>query len=385
MQTIIQNGGVTVKSGSMNGGVLGDLSREWFSRPADERITGTDSMDARANILKQATDYYNKSQAVFVESRKIEVVPKIGAVDALALRGPSGGLALPSYWGMTQLCQRAGVPASYLRDQLSDNPALAAANLNYNLQRAENERVQLLLTLRGEHAQMVAATSDTYGRIWNWQILQAVNKHLGPEWTVPGIFGKKVDAITKENTSLFLSAQDMFIGLSDEEHKVEIKNRRDGKPGMLSRGILIGNSEVGAGKAKIKGFWFDYCCANRNFWGVEDLVEIEIRHSRHALHRWMMEAVPAIRKFLNAGTVSVMKQLEAARATTIPDPLKFLNKHFTKSASKAIVEIHLNEEHRPIENLWDANVGATAYARTMPYQDERLKIETIAGGFMPKA
>lgn len=386
MQTITQGGGVTVKSGSMNGGVLGDLSREWFSRPADERITGKDSMDARLNIAKQAKAFYDRSTARTLSTHEIEVVPKVGALDALAIRGPSGGLALPSYWGMTQLCQRAGVPASYLREGLSENPGLAAANLNYALQRSENERVQLLLTLRGENAQMVAATSPSYGRIWNYQILEAANRHLGPEWTVPGIFGKAVGEITKENTSLFLGSQDMFIGLSDETNKIEFKNRRDGKPGMLSRGILIGNSEVGAAKLLIKFFLFDYACFNRNFWGVEDVLEVSIRHSSGAPGRWLLEAMPSIQKFMNAGTGNVLKQLEAARSTKIADPLKFLtDRKFTRPAAQAVIEIHKTEEHRPIETIWDAEVGATAYARTLPYQDERLKIEMLAAAFMPKA
>jgi hypothetical protein len=231
---------------------------------------------------------------------------------------------------------------------------------------------------------MAACTGPTYGRIWNYEILEAVNRHLGENWTVPGIFGQAVGAITKENTSLFLSAQDMFIGLSDETNKIEIPNRRDGKPGLLSRGILIGNSEVGAGVLTVKGFLFDYACFNRNFWGVEDITEIRIRHTSGAPGRWLYEAQPSIRKFLNASTTNTVKQLEAARSLKIDDPLKFLTKHFTKPASQAIIEIHMKEEDHPIENVWDANVGATAYARTLPWQDERLKIETIAGGFMPR-
>jgi hypothetical protein len=287
---------------------------------------------------------------------------------------------------MTQLCQRAGVPAGYIREGLKGNAALAAQNLNYGLRSRADDRVGLLLTNRGGALQVGACTGPDYGRVWNKDVLAAVDAHFDDHWTVPGIFGKAVSEITKENTSLFLSAQDMFIGLADETRKIEIPNRRDGKPGLLSRAVLVGNSEVGAGTLKIWAFLFDYACANRNFWGVEDFVEVTIRHTSGAPSRFLREAQYSIKKFLNAGTEKTKEIYKLAQGTKIPDVDKFLAGHkFTRSAAKAIIEVHKQEEHRPIETLWDANVGATAYARRIEQQDERLKIERMAADFMPRA
>lgn len=372
---------VTIKSGSLNGGVLGELSKEWFSRPADERITGANSWEARLNIAKLAKDQYNNSSAGVVNTKQIEMVNHQGA---LALRSnKSGAIAHPSYFAFGQICARAGAPAGYIR-ALHDNPDLAAANLNHGLKTRDDERIGVLLRKHNLGLRLDAATGPTYGRVWNWQVLDAVNQHLDPNWTVPGIFGKAVGAITKENTSLFLGSQDMFIGLSDEHNKIEIPNRRDGKPGLLSRGVLIGNSESGAGTLKIWAFLFDYACFNRNFWGVEDFTEISIRHTSGAPARFMYEAQPAIRKFLNAKTAHTVEVLKLAQHTKVADPFAFLTKKFTKPAANAIITIHKEEEHRPIETLWDCNVGATAYARTLPWQDERLTIERLAGEMMPK-
>lgn len=374
---------VSVKAGSMNGGVLGALSREWFARPPDERITGKDSMDARKNLREKAQSYYDSSKAIVVSTHKIEVQP-LGE-QGLVLRGEKNPAA-PSFWATTQICQRAGVPAGYIRDGLKNNADLAARCLNYGLRSRADDRVGLLLTNRDGALQVGACTGPDYGRVWNKDVILAVDNYFDDQWTVPGIFGKAVSEITKENTSLFLSAQDMFIGLADETRKIEIPNRRNGKPGMLSRAVLVGNSEVGAGTLKIWAFLYDYACANRNFWGVEDFVEVTIRHTSGAPSRFVREAQASIRKFLNASTAKTVEVLKLAQMTKIPYVEKFLaQQKFTRSAANAIIEVHKQEEQRPIETLWDANVGVTAYARRIEQQDERLKIERMAADFMPRA
>lgn len=372
---------VSVKQGSMNGGVLGDLSKQWANRPADERITGINSWDARMNLQAAAEKFYASSRGVVMKTHQIRVEPFNGA--GLVLAG-SQNKAAPSYWAMTQLCQRAGVPAGYLREGLASKPDLAAACLNHGLQQRSNDEVGLLLTQRDDALQLSACTGPTYGRIWNADIMRAVNKVLDDKWTVPGIFGKPVQEITKANTSLFISSQDMFFGLTDETRKIEVPNRRNGQPGLLSRGVLIGNSEVGAGTLQIRAFLFDYACSNRNFWGVEDFIEVSIRHTSGAPMRFMQQAQPAIRKFLDASTRRTAEVLKLAQNTRVEDPFATLTKKFTRPAAQAIIEIHKKEEGRPIETLWDVNVGATAYARDLPWQDERVKIEKLAAEFMPK-
>jgi hypothetical protein len=40
------------------------------------------------------------------------------------------------------------------------------------------------------------------------------------------------------------------------------------------------------------------------------------------------------------------------------------------------------DEGRPIETVWDAVTGATAYARSIPWQSDRVEFETQAGGLL---
>ena len=64
---------------------------------------------------------------------------------------------------------------------------------------------------------------------------------------------------------------------------------------------------------------------------------------------------------------------------------EFLAKRFGKRAASVIQATHVAEEGRPIENLWDATVGATAYARNIAWQDERVAIERKAGEILDLA
>jgi hypothetical protein len=57
-------------------------------------------------------------------------------------------------------------------------------------------------------------------------------------WRVPGIFGERV-TVDKGNTTLYASDRDMFVFLADEDRRIEIPNRRNGKPGWGPRRRLV--------------------------------------------------------------------------------------------------------------------------------------------------
>ena len=66
--------------------------------------------------------------------------------------------------------------------------------------------------------------------------------------------------------------------MADEENRITIPNRRNGKSGSLARGFFAWNSEVGSQSIGAAFFGFDYTCSNRIVWGVEDFKEIDCAH-----------------------------------------------------------------------------------------------------------
>lgn len=358
-------------------------NKQWSSRPADERFTSLIDMQNHFDLLRR------NSAAKVVPSHVLTAVPTDEtAASGLVVRGSAGTDFAPSHWAFGQLAQLAGAPAGYLRTL----PApLAADALNYGLQHARQvEDVGLLLTRDGT---LRAATGPKYGRIWNADIVRGLVRNFGDgatstDWRVPGEFGKAV-TVTKANTTLFAGDRDMFVFLADETNRIEIADRRDGKPGSLARGFFVWNSEVGSTTFGISTFLFDYVCQNRIVWGASDVKTIKIRHSSGAPDRFLQEVAPALQSYANSSASSVVTAIEASRAKrigqTAEDVSEFLAKRFGKRLSESMQTAHLLEEGRPVETLWDAATAATAVARGIEYQDERVALERLGGSMLDLA
>lgn len=370
---------------------LMQASTQWATRPADERFTSLDDLLDHCRRMKES------SYAKVVSVRKLEAVP----VDdtnhkGLAIRGDLPGnqeIALPTHWSFGQLAQRAEAPAGYLRKLPN---FLTADLMNWGMRNRPVEEVGLLVHDGENQKQVVelaAATGPNYGRIWNEQIVSALVDRFGNgingRFRVPGEFGKPVP-ITKENTTLYAGDRDMFVFLADEENRIELPNRRTlangtSLTGSLARGFFMWNSEVGSSTYGIATFLYDYVCCNRMVWGAEDVKEVRIRHTSGAPDRFIEEVKPALVQMANSSTHNVVEAIENARKAKIDDVDEFLAKRFTSGQVNGIKIAFASDEGRPMENVWDAVTGVTAYARGIEYQDQRIDLERSAGKLLKLA
>lgn len=367
-----------------NPSTLFHASRQWASRPDDQRFLSLTELHdtvarGRAN-----------SKATVLSTRQIEVQPaNDDQTKGIQIVGPNGGVTTPTHWSFGQLAGLAKAPAGYLRNL----PAPIVADcMNYGLRfNRDAEDVGLLLTKtdsaesNGDFGQIElrAATGPRYGRVWNEDIVAALINKFGDgrtgDFRVPGEFGKQVP-ITRSNTTIYGSDRDMFVFLADEEHRIEMQNRRNGQPGSLARGFFVWNSEVGSQSIGAAFFLFDYVCMNRIVWGVQEFKEIRLRHTASAPDRWMEEIAPVLIEYSNASAAPIEATIREAQQKRVDDDLdKFLKNRFTVSQANAIKAAHEREEGRPIETIWDVVTGTTAYAKTIPHQDDRVFIERAAG------
>lgn len=371
---------------------VGRVSSEWFSRPDDERFLSLD------DLARAVGERSKRSRSRVVETALIHVEASRSDTERLSLILPGSDTPVaPTHWSFGQIAAQVGAPATYLR-QL---PApIAAINLQYGLTSNRAEQIKTLETVGGR-VELRAVTGPDYGRIYDHELVEAVQRIAGngtgdTRWKVPGvldwstgIYNPRVD-ITRDTTTLYASDRDVFVFLVDDMNPIEAGHLPDGSPDLYFRGFYAWNSEVGSRSLGIASFYLRAVCQNRNLWGVEDFEEITIRHSKYAASRFAHEAAPALLNFANSSPAPFIKGIRAARerivARTDEDRGEFLrNRGFSKAETGRIIDAVLAEEGRPPESIFDFVQGITAVARGKPHQDARLDMEGKAKKLLDRA
>jgi Domain of unknown function (DUF932) len=262
---------------------------------------------------------------------------------------------------------------------------LAALNLNYAVAKETPEDIGVIVGLDsdGTPEMLKAATGPKYGRVWNKAIADSLCNMFGDgvtgDWRVPGEFRVALPEVTKANTTLFASDRDMFVFLADETNRLELPNRRNGKPGSLARGVFVWNSEVGSASFGMAAFLYDEVCKNRIVWGATEYRESRFRHTASAPDKWLENVAPIIEAYAESSATPYEAALIAAQNKKIDDVSAFMMDRFNKKTAQAILAAHVDEESRPVESLWDAATAITAYAKGIAFQDERVAVERVAG------
>ena len=206
---------------------VGRVSSEWFSRPDDERFL---SLGDLASVVRGRSE---RSRTRVVETALIHVEANRNNPERLALILPGADAPVtPTHWSFGQLASQVGAPASYLRNL----PApLAAINLQYGLTSNRAEQIKTLETDAdgsGGRLELRAATGPDYGRIYDHELVEAVQKIAGngtgdTRWKVPGVldwstgvYNPMVD-ISKDTTTLYASDRDVFLFLVDDLNPIE--------------------------------------------------------------------------------------------------------------------------------------------------------------------
>lgn len=361
---------------------IGRVSSEWFNRPDDQRYLSLSEL--YASVRGRA----ERSRTRTMASAAIRVEARSDNPEHMALILPGAdGPTVPTHWSFGQLSSLIGAPAAYMR-QL---PApLAAINLQYGLSSHRAEQIKTLETVDGR-VELRAVTGPDYGRIYDHELVEAVQKIAGngpgdTRWKVPGvldwssgIYNPDVD-IAKDTTTLYASDRDVFLFLVDDRNPIEAGRLPNGEPDLFFRGFYCWNSEVGAKTLGMASFYLRAVCQNRNLWGVEDFQEITIRHSKYAASRFAQEAAPALTRFANSSPLAFVNGIKAARqrivARTDEDRSEFLRtRGFSKAETAKVIETVLVEEGRKPESIFDFVQGITRIARDKPHQDVRLDLE----------
>ena len=358
-------------------------SKQWMTRPADERY---DSLDALHAAVLHHRNVAAEQRAVPLS--RLQIVAR--ADDAGVLRPVLGSKANTdmaadfTHYSFGQFCRRLAtgdrpVPAGYLRTLPAE---LAATNLNHALTRAVDdtdveEREGTLLFAQNGRLVLRAITSDRYTRIWNSDVTRRLLQFtaLNPIW-------QPAPAGFDGSRGLYASDKDMFAFLVDNDRRIF-----ETLPGGgFSRGFFVWNSEVGDAAFNIMTFLYQYICGNHMVWGASGVTHVRIPHIGNADERAFGKIAVELRKYHDASAedeeakISAMIRKEiAGTKDEILDALFGLN--VTRKVAARAVEIAEQSEDRygNPRSVFAIVSGITEQARDKANADERVALEVQAG------
>ena len=355
-------------------------SSEWASRPDDQRFLDIEELAAAVSQRRE-------------ESWTITAAP--GALRAIPVGGDDNGIMFnmpdsltgeehilePTHWSFGQIASYAKAPAQYLRQLPAE---LAAINLQWGLENNPIRENALVLGQTNGHSAVRSVTSESYGRIWDSEVVAAVKRaNESGAWKVPA--ASYATQNPRRATTLYASDRDVFIFLVDPDHAIE-----QGED-TLFRGFYAWNSEVGSATFGLTTFLYRYICDNRIIWGAENIQELKIRHTRGAPERFQREGARYLERYANASAASTVQAIKAAKEFEQPG-LKggkdgsgweswLKDRGFTGALAKDAVRMAESEQGEA-RSLWDIVQGITASARGIPNSDTRVQVEAKAGKLM---
>lgn len=355
---------------------------EWSTRPDDQRFLTLAALEDHCMRRAARSDEQVVPLGSMVAMRRSDVDGPAGDVRGdlakeLILLDQDGNTRSMTHWAFGQVCNAASAPAAYLRRLPAE---LAAKNLQYGMAVAGADEVKLL----GDRDLLMAATSPTYGRIWDWKVANAVARAADPTiWTVPSnsvTRSKPAHLVTDleklRATTLYASDRDCFIFLVDEQNPIEIGQE------VLHRGFMVWNSEVGSATFGISTFLYRYVCDNRIIWGAEDVKTLTIRHTKGGPERFMVEAECVLNQIRETSPKPVIEMVKAASVSKFKDENEasaFLvaKGEYTVSQARTIIMSAMAEEGRA-SSVWELVQGATAIARSQKNTNTRIDWERRA-------
>ena len=376
------------------GEVRGELNRQWANRPDDQRFTSL------SDLTDQVRRWAEQSAETMTTPMGLDAFAEDGRL-RFRLGGEGGEIIAPTHHAFGALAQLARVPADYLRSD--DVPAeLAAACLTNGFANASGRgglrELNAYIRRPGDGDTLLRAlTSDRYGRIYDWQVAEAVSRIAGDgtgdtRWKIPGTIDWRSygagtvrydpnTPITKQSTTLYASDRDVWMFLCDDRNPIEVGKLDNGNPDLMFRGFMAWNSEVGARTMGLATMYLRAVCQNRNLWGCEGFRELTVRHTTTAPGR-LSDLVPVLESYANADTGRLVTAVKAAKAAKVADDeeerIGFLQKFgFSAKAAKAMIGKATEDEGHPPSSVWDMAQAVTAAARDVPHQDKRIGMELI--------
>lgn len=368
---------------------LMDASNQLVNRPADEHFASFNSMRTAAAI-----DQRNHRE-VELSVNDLRFTSLDGSIQVM--RKDGGASYGMNYYSFGQLCQKVGATRTFIGSRLS--PRVAVTALNDAIVRVPDEQVRLLLgtvtKAEGETTgpALRALTSTGYCRVWDADMLRECHEWLLPNGFTPALptinTNEQRDNILGNNKPcLFRGDRDSFAFFMTPD---KVQEGHGGRP--VRRGVLVGNSEVGARSLWTKRFVFDDVCANFIIWGASAVKSRRIIHRGDNDAKLLKRFRDEIRKCAPELAETELQILRHANEVTFAADANKAAERLTKqfNLTRAFAEQALawathseNKGTNELSHAWVAN-GVTSAAKVTGNADALVAMAEVGGDIFAAA
>jgi hypothetical protein len=272
--------------------------------------------------------------------------------------------------------------------------------------------LDLQLLLRNGDVRSI--TSESYSRLWTLDLVKSLRPALETGWMTPPARPAMHDPRTRPATEadivpgqenfglsvkvgdliapagVYHSDRDDFILLIHPERIVD-----DGVSGMM-RGLMLWNSEVGAGAWRGEAFLFENVCGNHILWGVSKSKQFSIKHRGRAFNKPEDVINANLKGLLEYDTSDERGMLQAARSYELGKDREEVVKTLFNNKSLGLGKRDIEATFQVAEEwehtakaapttAWGFVHGLTRYSQLSPYADERYKLDSAAGRILALA
>ena len=374
---------------------------QWRDRSADETYWGLPDALVAARYIK---DHSREMDPVFYRLLKAEAA---GGELVLTVRDKQFQL---TNCAAQQLCNRAGVPHSFVSKQPAE---LAARNVNWGLEtnRGSTDDVCMPLVYEGGSDRMRALTSERYQRLWHSDFIGAIQRMLDNSWGTPPAFPSpsrrndpRIRPATEADIELFHGVTSVKIGdrigpagvyLSDRDMFVFIVSGRyiDGPSGPLYRFAIFWNNEIGTGSWGATFGYFDHVCGNHIVWGAQEVSEVRVRHvGSKSLNSGSREVIRMLSSAQHGDlTIDAAKLKAAAKFSLGAGRAEVVEKVSSMARVKRVNELtstrvgaafdiaEQKERYGAPNTAWAITCGLTELSQISLYGSERTALDRAAG------
>ncbi len=369
-------------------------ANQYAHRPADERFPSVQALITSAKHDR----LMSIEKTINVRDLKALTITDPATGDpTFAIQSPKG-VAQMSHWAFGQFARTVGAPAGYLRDL---PPSLCAANINHGISVTHGD-VNLLVKANAGVPLIRAATSDSYGRVWDADLYTACQEQIfahgssrdsSSGWVLPPTWsGESAGAYRGDRDSFLIQVdggsivENPSIGSGAGSTGTGSISRPGGRP--MYRGVMIGNSEVGKSSLWIDCVLFDYVCGNHMLWGA--VIDQSFRR-RHVGTRTLRDTLREISRIAyswakrsaeqDASIIrSLMAHEIAVTKDAVVDELRKLGA--TKDVAERAYDLCERHESASPRSFWGAAAGLTRLSQESGFQDERYDLDKIAAQIM---